>query len=334
MAQRNYFSIQEYWLSNYEQQLNARLPSHFPFVTIPSKVKLRVGQESKIIPSIRQQLFFWGDLKNAGFGEIYDSSMMDAICHFQNRNALHASGIIDRQTIQLLNRNPKEILGIVQLNLKRIRTMKKSNSELFIIINIPEFVLRYCKADTLLLSMKVIVGKYNTPTKRIQSQLTSIIFWPYWNIPNSILTKEILPSIRKDKNFLQKNQMEWHDGKLRQLPGPWNALGQIKFVFTNTYNIYIHDTPTKHLFQKHKRSFSHGCVRLENAYGLALLLMQMEKMDEKKMADLLTDYNEKKIHLNTPVEVDIVYLTATIDHRGQLMLWNDLYGKDQKEISE
>jgi len=157
-----------------------------------------------------------------------------------------------------------------------------------------------------------------------------IVFNPYWNIPDKIVEKEIIPEIAKNKDYLRNNHMEWADGRLRQLPGLDNALGAIKFVFPNPYDIYLHDTPAKGLFKEQKRAFSHGCIRISAPYQLAAyLLREQAGWSTAQMDDILSTKKENYIKLEKEVPVYILYLTAFVDFEGKLNFRDDIYHKDQ-----
>jgi len=156
-----------------------------------------------------------------------------------------------------------------------------------------------------------------------------IVFNPYWNIPDKIAEKEIIPAISRNKDYLKENHMEWHDGRLRQLPGPDNALGEIKFVFPNPFDIYLHDTPAKGLFKEQKRAFSHGCIRISSPHQLAAYLLR-EKTDWsfQKMDEILSKGKEHYVKLDKEIPVYILYLTTFVGFNGELNFREDIYQKD------
>ena len=156
-----------------------------------------------------------------------------------------------------------------------------------------------------------------------------IVFGPYWNVPKSIMNKEILPAIQKNPHYMQDNHMEWYDGKIRQKPGPWNALGKVKFIFPNAYNMYMHDTPAKTLFNEEKRAFSHGCIRVEEPFLLAKFLLEQEnEWDEYKIKASMESEVEIYVNLIEKIPVYIVYFTAFVDDKGVLNFRKDVYGRD------
>jgi murein L,D-transpeptidase YcbB/YkuD len=161
--------------------------------------------------------------------------------------------------------------------------------------------------------------------------MNQIIFSPYWNIPSSILRKEILPAIAKNSNYLAKHDMEWVGSRLRQRPGPQNALGQVKFVFPNSHIIYMHDTPSKSLFEKEERAFSHGCIRLARPRDLAIEVLKDDKnWTVEKIDAAMNRQVEKTYNLKTRIPVYIGYFTAWVDSDGQIHFYEDIYGHDER----
>ena len=166
--------------------------------------------------------------------------------------------------------------------------------------------------------------------------LNQIVFSPYWNVPPSIVRNEILPAVAKDPGYLARNNMEevGMEGdlpKIRQLPGPDNSLGRVKFLFPNSFNIYFHDTNAKSLFNKDKRAFSHGCIRLEEPEKMAqYLLRNQPEWTPERIEDAMNSGVEKYVKLKDPIPVFITYYTAWVDETGQLNFREDIYGHDEK----
>jgi murein L,D-transpeptidase YcbB/YkuD len=203
--------------------------------------------------------------------------------------------------------------------------------------------------------MKVVVGKSATATTIFNENLTTIVFSPYWNVPQSIIVKELLPKLKKDPYFLNKKNMEvvknnkainsysinWNNYTkgvpfvIREKPGQWNSLGLIKFLFPNNYDIYMHDTPTKSSFEKEARAFSHGCIRLAEPLKLASYLLKSDKnITEAKMLKWMNAGVEKYVSVKPPMPVYIVYFTSWVNHKGKVNFRNDIYGLDKKLSNE
>jgi murein L,D-transpeptidase YcbB/YkuD len=198
-------------------------------------------------------------------------------------------------------------------------------------VNIPEFKLYAYIKDSIAFSCNVVVGKLTNKTVIFRGIMQYIVLAPYWNIPPEILAKEILPAISKNPNYLRNHDMEWSNGKLRQKPGLQNALGKIKFVFPNSYNIYLHDTPSKLLFNADKRAFSHGCIRVSEPMTLALYLLRNDTTwNENKLLIEMNSMQEKYLTLKNRVPVYIIYLTSFVDENGEINFRDDIYNRDEK----
>jgi murein L,D-transpeptidase YcbB/YkuD len=162
-------------------------------------------------------------------------------------------------------------------------------------------------------------------------QMSYIVFAPYWNIPKSIIEKEIKPGMEKNKNYLEEKNMEWNDGNVRQKPGKANSLGLVKFMFPNSNNIYLHDTPAKSLFNKESRAFSHGCVRVEKARDLAVAIMDdQNKMSASEIDKAMNAGTEQSVALKRKIPVYIAYFTASADKNGNVHFYEDVYNRDNR----
>jgi len=205
-----------------------------------------------------------------------------------------------------------------------------------IIVNIPEFVLHVYENKKKAWDMNVVVGKEGHNTTMFTGDLNQIVFSPYWNVPPSIVQKEILPKIASNPGYLASQNMEQtgtdENGvpKIRQLPGAQNSLGRVKFLFPNSFNIYFHDTNAKSLFEKDKRAFSHGCIRLAEPEKMAqYLLRDQPEWTPEKIEQAMDSGQEQYVKLKDPVPVIITYYTAWVDDNGQLNFRDDIYSHDQ-----
>jgi murein L,D-transpeptidase YcbB/YkuD len=203
-----------------------------------------------------------------------------------------------------------------------------------IVVNIPEFVLHVYEGNKKAFDMDVVVGKEGHNTMMFNGDLNQVVFCPNWNVPQSIVQKEILPAMEKDKNYLEKQNMEItgeEEGTpvIRQLPGEKNALGKVKFLFPNSFNIYFHDTPAKSLFEKDKRAYSHGCIRLKEPEKMAdYVLRDQPEWTPEKIEDAMNAGKERFVKVKDPIPVLITYYTAWVDENGQLNFREDIYGHD------
>jgi murein L,D-transpeptidase YcbB/YkuD len=201
----------------------------------------------------------------------------------------------------------------------------------YLAVNIPEFKLHAYQDDSLLWSMNVVVGKSVHKTVVFSGDLKYVVFSPYWNVPPGILKNEILPGIRRNKNYLDVHHMEWNNGNVRQKPGPWNSLGQVKFLFPNSHSIYLHDTPSKSLFNEEKRAFSHGCIRVAEPKKLATYLLRDDlNWSEQKIEAAMNRGKEQYVTLKENMPVFIAYFTAWVDRKGLLNFRDDIYSRDTR----
>jgi murein L,D-transpeptidase YcbB/YkuD len=209
-----------------------------------------------------------------------------------------------------------------------------------IVVNIPEFILHVKNGKQKVFDMNVVVGKEGHNTMMFTGNLNQVVFSPYWNLPSSIVEKEIVPSINRNANYLAENNMEIvsNDGPLpviRQLPGPKNSLGKVKFLFPNSFDIYFHDTPSKSLFNKDKRAYSHGCIRLSDPVKMANYLLQNDNQwTPEKIDEAMNSGTEKYVKLKNAVPVLITYYTAWVDDNGLLHFAEDIYGHDKKVMAK
>jgi murein L,D-transpeptidase YcbB/YkuD len=204
----------------------------------------------------------------------------------------------------------------------------------YIAVNIPSYKVRYIKDGKLRLESNVVVGKILNKTVVFSGKMSYLVFSPYWNIPKTILEKEIKPGIAEDPNYLEKNNMEWHNNEVRQRPGIENSLGLVKFMFPNSNNIYLHDSPAKSLFNKESRAFSHGCIRVEKAKELANAILEDDKnWNPEKISEAMNSGIEQNYGLKKKIPVYIAYFTASADENGTVSFYEDVYDRDNRLAS-
>jgi murein L,D-transpeptidase YcbB/YkuD len=296
---------------------------------IGTKKKIIVGDTADIVKNIRSNLFLIGDIAENNESSIMDLTVEESIKKFQERNGLKIDGIIGKNFIEEMNVPLSERIETLLVNLERCKWLPNETSREHIIINIPEFSLTAFNKEDIIFKCKVVVGKTTNKTMIFKGDMKYIVFSPYWNIPESIIKKEILPKMQKNPNYLDQNNMEWNDGKIRQKPGEWNALGRVKFVFPNMYNIYLHDTPSKYLFEEQKRTFSHGCVRISEPVKMIEYLLQNDSSwNIERINEAMYSGYEKHVQLKKSIPVYIVYFTAFVDEKGLLNFRKDIYNRD------
>ncbi|KAB1157581.1 L,D-transpeptidase family protein [Flavobacterium luteum] len=327
----------------------------FPKIATTKKLLLFSESDSCLL-KIKEYLFLSGDLKSNDNSIVFTDSLVKAVSQFQHRMGLPEDGKIGVSTIAELNKPIEFRIKQIMINMERLRWFPDEIESNFLIINIPEFKLHVFEKYIEIWNTKVVVGKEATKTSIFKGNISQIILNPYWNVPNSIIRNEMLPILKRNSSYLSKNNMEvllgnkiinsysinWKYYKksipfsIRQKPGVGNALGKIKFVFPNNFSIYLHDTPSKNLFNENKRAFSHGCIRVQEPRKLALyLLRNTENWNEEKVDTILKTNSLVTIPIKPTVAVYIVYFTAWVDDSGELNFRNDVYNLDkqlEKEI--
>ncbi|HQR56869.1 MAG TPA: L,D-transpeptidase family protein, partial [Burkholderiaceae bacterium] len=322
-----------------------------------SPPKLEPGQPYAGLGPLRARLVALGDLApDAVLATIYDGAWVDAVMSFQRRHGLTPDGIVGKATLAQLNVPPGVRERQIVLSLERLRWTPLLQGPRMIVINVPEFVLRAyeVRGDRILVraTMKVIVGKsMDTRTPLIEEQMRYIEFQPYWNVPPSIARGEVVPRLRRDAGYFDREGFEFvaaqgrvvetltpgmldavlaGTARIRQRPGPRNALGDIKFVFPNRENIYLHHTPSVQLFERDRRDFSHGCIRVEQPVALAMFALDgMPDWTEARIRHAMTETSPSTVRLADPIPVVIAYATAIVKD-GRIHFFDDIYGHDRR----
>lgn len=294
------------------------------------------GDSSVIVLQLKERLFklthFRGDTLNSR----YESTLLDAIKIFQDRHGLLVNGLLNKETLAELNVPLKTRIRQIIVNMERSRWLPVTLNADYLAVNIPEFKLHVYHADSLLWSCNVVVGQAVHQTTLFYGEVKYIVFSPYWNVPPSIVRKEIIPGIRKNPAYVSNHNMEitGHlDGLpvLRQKPGPENSLGLVKFLFPNRYNTYLHDTPSKSLFGETNRAFSHGCIRIVEPVKLAnFLLKNRKEWDAESIDKAMHSRKERYVTLTEKVPVFIAYFTAFTDRNNRLNFRKDIYQLDAR----
>lgn len=311
----------------------------WPTITT-SKKQLKKGVNDPAIAAIKKRLQLTKDMPGNDTSSVFNDSLEAAVKTFQVRHGYTPDGIINTDLIAQMNVPAIKRLEQILINMDRMRWMPQKPNGVLITVNIPEFVLHVTDGKNKVFDMNVVVGKEGHSTMMFNGDLNQIVFSPYWNVPSSIVKKEILPSIDKNPGYLAAKHMEitGNEGGLpvvRQKPGPGNALGRVKFLFPNSFNIYFHDTPEKGLFEKDKRAFSHGCIRLSDPTKMANWLLQDDpQWTPEKIKAAMDSGQEKFVKLKKPVPVIIMYYTAWVDQNGQLNFRDDIYQHDETLMSK
>ena len=306
----------------------------WPTLTIASQRSYKPGDTGISIAAIKQRLFLSGDLLRPDSSTLYDTVLSGVVRKLRNSFGLSAGTKIDAALAEELNVSPQQRIQQLLINLERMRWLPAKTDRRIIVANIPEYKLHVFDQGKSVLDMRIVVGQAGHHTVVFSNRLKYIVFSPYWNVPPSIVRNEILPNMKRQPHYLDRNRMEitGYSGGLpviRQKPGEKNSLGLVKFLFPNEYNIYFHDTPAKSLFNRDERAFSHGCIRLAEPSKLAaLLLKDRPEWTSSSISRAMHKGKEQWVTLSRPLPVYIVYVTAWVDKEGLLNFRKDIYGHD------
>lgn len=323
---------------------------------LPAK-PLKRGAVYSGVPRLARLLRLLGDLPAGtppAADQLYNGPLVTAVKHYQQRHGLEPNGIPDAHTVNELNTPLSQRVLQLKLTLERWRWLPHDFERPPLVVNIPEFRLYVANDEHLpAFSMKVVVGRsYKNQTPVFATELKSLLFRPYWNVPLSIQRKELLPELKKDANYLRKHDYEVVDanqtvvsegdvsaemmkqlysGKLaiRQRPGAENSLGLIKFDMPNGYDVYMHSTPATQLFSRSRRDFSHGCIRVEDPVKLAEWVLQDKpEWDATSILAAMHGDDTIRVNISKPFPVLILYGTATVAASGEIDFFDDIYGHD------
>ncbi|MGM0758517.1 MAG: L,D-transpeptidase family protein [Thermodesulfobacteriota bacterium] len=326
---------------------------------VPAGEKLEPGDEDERVLALGLHLAVTGDLpldRRTVVNRSFTSGLEEAVRKFQDRHGLRVDGIVGPNTLAALNVSAKDRARQLAVNLERWRWVPRHFGTPHVRVNVANFSLVMRRDDGSEIRQRVIVGKTARRTPVFSDRITYLVLNPAWNVPRSIMIKDILPKVIKDPSYLEKHSMtllsgwgeeareidpqsiEWDSVlprsfpyRLRQEPGPHNALGRIKFMFPNPFAVYVHDSPHKNLFERVTRDFSSGCIRVEHPLPLALALLEPEEdWDEKALRTALQSGRTRKIRLSRPVPVHLLYWTAWVDADREVNFREDIYHRDGK----
>lgn len=335
------------------------LASDETLLPVTGLTTVREGGTYSDLPRLARLLNALGDLPTAPpalEGSIYGAPLVDAVKRFQGRHGLAVDGILGRSTFRQLNTPLSHRISQIELALERLRWLPHAPQGRFLVVNVPAFRLVAFEAatsDRPALQMGVVVGRAaRTRTPLFADAIRYVIFRPFWYPPRSIIRNEILPAVRRNPRYLSEQALDLvargddravplaataaNLGRLatgslalRQRAGPQNALGRLKFVFPNSYDVYLHDTPARELFARPRRDFSHGCIRVENPAALAdFLLARHGGWTRERIEQAMDGQRTQRVDLPAPVPVFIYYTTAIVRHDGAVEFFEDIYGKD------
>ncbi|WP_432697465.1 L,D-transpeptidase family protein [Marinobacterium sp. YM272] len=317
---------------------------------------LEPGDQAPIVPALRDRLIQLGDAEPDPLAletapDLYDQPMVEALERFQSRHGLKEDGILGPKTLRELNRTLEQRLAQLEVNLERWRWMPRELGERYILVSPAGYFLELVVDDQVNFYARTITGRPRRPTPSFQSDLSYLTVNPDWTVPRRIMREDLLPKIRADINWLAENrvrvqlhqegrwrfvspqEIDWQNpGNIRliQAPGAGNALGQLKFGMDNPFSIYLHDTPSKYLFDKPLRPFSSGCVRVEGIDRLVDLLVSGSPAMQDWVNTALAEGDKQIRRLPEPVPVYLVYLSAWVDTEGRAQFRPDIYGLDEQ----
>lgn len=285
------------------------------------------------VKQIRERLFVTGDLAQDSKSDVYDEEMMAGVLKYKKRYGLKLNYTFTKEHIDQLNEPIGKRIKTIMLNMERCRWIptKLAQANEYVMVNIPSFKLVYVKNGKYELVSDVFVGTRMTETVIFSGNIDRIVFSPYWYVPQSIIKNELRSKIAEDKNYLAEHDMEWNGGNVRQKPGPKNSLGLVKFMFPNPNDIYLHDTPAKSLFDFEKRIFSHGCINVKEAKGLALaILKDNPDWPTDKIDNAMSGEKETTCMLKNKIPIYIGYFTAWVSDDGEIGFYPDVYDRDSR----
>ncbi|MCC7500989.1 MAG: L,D-transpeptidase family protein [Flavobacteriales bacterium] len=313
------------------------------------------GDSAEAIGQVRTLLQKWGDVVDTTTSMRFDSALVQGVRQFRLRHGLKEVDAIDDAMVDVLNVPPDERVRQLLINMERLRWMPDQPKGEFLLVNIPAFRLYVYDKGRVSWTMNVVVGREATRTVIFNDSLSQVVLAPYWNIPQSIIHNEILPSVKRNAGYLDRKNMEVVIGgkvvpsrsigwskyskgvpfTIRQKPGAGNALGRVKFLFPNAYSIYFHDTPSKGGFKEDQRAFSHGCIRLSEPLKLAEHLLRNDTTWTPQRIEKAADgKTETIVRVKPAIPVIIGYFTAWVDDAGRLNFRDDIYGHDERLARE
>jgi murein L,D-transpeptidase YcbB/YkuD len=323
---------------------------------VPDSGVIRPAATSPAVAALRRRLVEAGDLApELVVGDAYEAPVEAAARRFQARHGLDPDGVIGRATLAALNLPVERRIDQVIVNLERRRHLPPDLGRRYVFVNIADFELKLVETEAdgrerTILTSPVVVGTQYNQTPILADEITYLVVNPYWHVPRSIATKELLPEIQKRRGYLGENDytvwtadghrvdpalVDWASltrrhfpYTLRQEPGDDNALGRIKIMFPNELNVYLHDTPKKSLFGRTARAFSHGCIRVGRPFALAAELLRPQGIDQARLEARTAGPANQAIPLAAPVPIYVSYLTAFVDKDGTVHFRPDIYGRD------
>jgi L,D-transpeptidase YcbB len=298
---------------------------------VPSGPTIKIGDSDPRIPTIRRRLVIEGDLPADTTGDdTFDPVLAQGMFVFQTRHGILGDSAIGARTIAAMNVTARQRVEQISLNLERWRSLPRSFGKNYVFVNVPAALLEVFEDGAPVMKMRVVTGDPKHPTPVVQSRIQAVTFNPAWRIPSSIIKNEIQPKLKRDPSYLVKNDMVYGPAGLQQNPGPKNALGRIKFETPNKFDVYLHDTPSRAAFTRVARAESHGCVRLEDAGGLAAYVLKAPRWTPELIEQAIATGATQHTDPGRRLGVSILYFTSFVDADGTMEFRDDIYGRDKR----
>lgn len=321
---------------------------------------LKPGGNDDRLPALRARLMVTGELPADAVAPkdptLFDDATTEALKKFQARHGLEPDGVLGRQTLLALNITAEQRVAQLALNMERWRWMPVDLGPSYILVNLAAFHLAIFEQGNIVHEARVVVGNSSTRTPVFSRKMSYLEINPYWHVPAKIIRDEIFPKAKKDPSYLAKQGYEllsdWTESavpvdpskldwahmtrlpyRVRQVPGDKNSLGRIKMMFPNEFDVYLHDTPSKNLFNRANRSFSHGCIRVENPFDVAEVILRLTGTTDwprAKIDEVVAGGQRTVVRLKKPLPIHISYVTAFVADDGTVNFRSDIYGRDRK----
>jgi murein L,D-transpeptidase YcbB/YkuD len=298
--------------------------------------QFKKGMTAAQVKMLKKRLQQSGDMPEGDSSKKFNDTLERAIKTYQQRMGMKSTGVVTDTMIRQLNMSGSQAVEMIIINMNRMLWMPAKEDPERIMVNIPDMRLQVIESNKTVFEMPVAVGRDGMNTTIFSGMIDQIVFNPYWNIPASIVKNEIMPSIANDPSYLKKNRMEITGENdsipvIRQLPGNANSLGKVKFLFPNRYDIYLHDTPAKSIFNKDNRAVTHGCIRVADAEKLAAYLLKDSKeWSTQKIRTTMNSKEEQYVRPSKKMPIYVTYLTAQVNDKGELKFKDDIYGHDRR----
>ncbi|TLP42813.1 peptidoglycan-binding protein [Cohaesibacter sp. CAU 1516] len=318
---------------------------------VPSGKSLKVGMSDERVPLIWRKL---GETAPSDNPTLYSEALAGKIETYQAKHGLIADGIVGNATLRVMNDDRKELISDLIANLERWRWLPRDLGDFHVMVNIPTFHVQVVEQDKTIHETRVVVGKSQHKTPIFSDQMEYLVVNPYWNVPRSIASNELLPKIKSDPSaffsktnyqvlasvkgrtqIIDPSKLDWEkvdatQVRLRQMPGTRNALGNIKFMFPNQHAVYLHDTPSRSLFNRDYRAFSHGCVRVHEPMEFAEVILSRTKGWNAARVKKMIGGNERRVNLANKIPVHLAYFTTWMSDDGVLQVRSDIYGHNER----